>query len=113
MAHTNFFSSIRITPDQPLFSTKNNKQYAFVFPPPKKRKEENTMFSKVAKTILLNMFIYTENYTESHKIFEITISNAKHTQNDRICFQHSIFPKMHKFGTPWAYPIRIAFELTN
>ena len=50
------------------------------------------------------MFIYTENYNESHEAFKLKIYNTKHTQNTQIHLQQAIFPKIHKFGVSWASP---------
>ena len=60
----------------------------------------NTIFSNFSKNILLNMFIYTENYTESHTNIEEKYYNTKHTQNTQIHFQQSIFLKYISFGLP-------------
>ena len=52
------------------------------------------------------MFIYTDNYTKSQKIREITIYDTKQTNNTKIHFQQSIiyllFKKIHKCWAPWA-----------
>ena len=50
------------------------------------------------------MFIYTENYTESH----INIKNMFIIENTpkttKFIFNNPIFPKVHKCWAPWASP---------
>ena len=56
MAHTNFISSIRERPFQLLIWTKNNKKHVFGY----------SNISKITSK-KKNMFIYTENDSESHR----------------------------------------------
>ena len=59
--------------------------------------------------MMYNMFIYTENYTESHTNIKKQY-NTKHTQNTPIHFQQSIFfQKYISWGLPG--PPWTAFEL--
>ena len=69
-----------------------------------KQKEFFQMFTKI---YFWNMFIHTENYTESHEIFLITISNTKHTQKTHI--QKQLSQNYINVGLP--RPLQTAFEL--
>ena len=67
--------------------------------------------SKTFQTISLEMFIYTESYTGSHKNTQhISIHNTKHTINTNIYFSTSIFfNTRHSFesacSAPFFWPV--------
>ena len=64
MAHTNFVTSIRVTPYQHLVRTKSNNKHVF-------ENSDFSIFQNSSIHIFKNMFIYRENYTESHTVIKI------------------------------------------